>query len=120
MVCPTKTLILEKNNLLESGVAPATIAIVDGVIGLEEEKLHFITRSKIIKRSQGNRYSYSKEWSAATTVSSTMAPTCDSLCNRKIGVFTKTLLDTLTSLRFLSKNPKSAKAILDLKKTVDY
>ena len=35
-----------------SGVAPATIAIVDGdvYIGLEEEKLHFITRSKIIKK----------------------------------------------------------------------
>tara|TARA_Y100001970_G_scaffold289218_1_gene418853 strand:+ start:1191 stop:2114 length:924 start_codon:yes stop_codon:yes gene_type:complete len=118
-----------------SGVAPATIAIVDGdvYIGLEEEKLHFITRSKIIKKISRREIGTAivKRWSAATTVSSTI--TLAHLAGVPVfatggigGVHENVIksFDISEDLSALAETPNivvsaGAKAILDLKKTVE-
>ena len=58
------------------GVTPATVAIIDGTVcvGLEEEELDLISRSKDIKKVSMRELglAISLGWSGATTVSSTM------------------------------------------------
>ena len=119
----------------KNGVAPATIAIIDGVvhIGLENKDLLLITNSKNIKKVSQREIGMSiiKKWTGATTVSATIKLAC--LAN--IPVFStggiggvhkgvETSFDISEDLSALSKAPvivvsAGAKAILDLKKTVE-
>ena len=117
-----------------SGVAPATIAVVDGdvYIGLEEEKLHFITKSKIIKKISRREIgtAIAKRWSAATTVSSTITLAhlagIPVFATGGIGGVHENVIRSFDISGFICprETPSivvsaGAKAILDLEKTVE-
>ena len=119
----------------ENGVAPATIAIINGVvhIGLEEDELILITKAKKVKKVSQREISIAiiKKGTGATTVSATIK--LSSLA--KIPVFAtggiggvhreaEKSFDISEDLSALSKSPgivisAGAKAILDLEKTVE-
>ena len=127
---------LKAENLCrENGVAPATIAIIKGVvhIGLEREDLVFITNSKTIKKVSQREIGTAiiKKWTGATTVSATVKLASSAnipvFSTGGIGGVHKNAdlsLDISEDLSALSKTPlivisAGAKAILDLEKTVE-
>ncbi len=119
----------------ENGVAPATVAIIKGVvhIGLEKDELILITKSKEVKKVSQREIgiAITKKWTGATTVSATLK--ISSLA--KIPVFAtggiggvhrkaEESFDISEDLSALSNSPgivvsAGAKAILDLEKTVE-
>ncbi len=119
----------------ESGVVPATIAVIDGVphVGLEREQLEKVSRSDNIKKVSIGALglSIAKGWSGATTVSSTAH--IASLA--EIPVFStggiggvhrdaELTFDISQDLITLSQTPivviaSGAKSILDIPKTVE-
>ena len=118
-----------------NGVAPATIAIIHGdvFVGLEEEQLKYITRSNDIKKISKRELGIAivKKWSAATTVSSTIKIASLAgipvFATGGIGGVHKNVIssfDISEDLSALADTPSivvsaGAKAILDLKKTVE-
>ena len=119
----------------KNGVAPATIAIIHGdvFVGLEEEELKYITRSNNIKKISKRELGIAivKKWSAATTVSSTIKLASLAgipvFATGGIGGVHKNVIssfDISEDLSALADTPSivvsaGAKAILDLKKTVE-
>ena len=118
-----------------NGVAPATIAIIHGdvFVGLEKEQLKYITRSNDIKKISKRELGIAivKKWSAATTVSSTIKIASLAgipvFATGGIGGVHKNVIssfDISEDLSALADTPSivvsaGAKAILDLKKTVE-
>ena len=118
-----------------NGVAPATIAIIHGdvFVGLEEEQLKYITRSNDIKKISKRELGIAivKKWSAATTVSSTIKIASLAgipvFATGGIGGVHKNVISSFDISEDLSALADTqsivvsagAKAILDLKKTVE-
>ena len=118
-----------------NGVAPATIAIIHGdvFVGVEKDQLKYITRSNDIKKISKREIGIAivKKWSAATTVSSTIKIASLAgipvFATGGIGGVHKNVIssfDISEDLSALADTPSivvsaGAKAILDLKKTVE-
>ena len=125
-----------ENMAREQGVTPATIAIIGGKIkiGLDDDDLEFIAKSKDVVKASRRDISYviSKKLNAATTVSSTMI--FSAIAGIKIfatggigGVHREAqeTFDISADLQELAKTNVAvvcagAKAILDLKLTLEY
>jgi pseudouridine-5'-phosphate glycosidase len=125
-----------ENMAREKGVTPATIAIIGGKIkiGLDDDDLEFIAKSKDVVKASRRDISYviSQKLNAATTVSSTMI--FSAIAGIKIfatggigGVHREAqkTFDISADLQELAKTNVAvvcagAKAILDLKLTLEY
>lgn len=120
----------------EAGAAPATIAIIEGeiCIGLEEEDLRMLARSRKVKKASRRDIAYllSKRLTAATTVAATM------IAARMAGIRIfatggiggvhrngESTLDISADLQEFSKSEIAVvsagmKSILDLPRTMEY